>query len=58
MQELKPETIGRSGGKESNILCILVVRKTKVFVDSPNFQLNNCIPVSLCSYFLTYQFFV
>ena len=37
----------------------LVVRKIKVLVDSPNFQLNNCILVSLCSHFLTYhQFFV
>ena len=37
----------------------LVVRKIKVFVGSPNFQLNNCIRASLCSYFLTYhQFFV
>ena len=37
----------------------LVVGKMKVFVHSPNCQLNNYIPVLLCSYFLIYhQFFV
>ena len=29
----------------------LIVRKTKVFVSSPNFRLNNCIPVLLRSFF-------
>ena len=36
----------------------LVVRKKLVFVGSPNFRLNNYIPVLRCSYFLTYKFFV
>ena len=33
----------------------LVVRKIKVYEDSPNFWLNNYIVDLLCSYFLAYR---
>ena len=36
----------------------LVVRKINVFVGYPNFHVNNCITVWLCSSFLIDHFFV
>ena len=47
MKELKPEAIGRNSGIKMNQIFYesLVVRTIKVFVGSPNFQLNNCYAV-------------